>query len=58
MSDSEWKVAAREKNAYYIFRVVDARTYPVIERIVQNPLDAEDQRMLERIPSGWWVRLK
>lgn len=58
MSDGEWKVAAREKNAYYIYRIVDVGVTPTLKRIVQNPIAAEAERMLERTASGWRVELK
>jgi hypothetical protein len=58
MSDSEWKVAVREKHAYYIYRIVDVNGTPVLKRVVHDPVAAEDQRTLSRTASGWMVVLK
>ena len=58
MSDNEWQVAKREKGAYYIYRVTNVATAPVLFRVVRNPLDAEEQQLLERTATGWRIRLK
>jgi hypothetical protein len=58
MSDYEWKVAAREKQAYYIYRIVDVDKTPTLKRAVQNPVSAEEERRLERTAAGWKVILR
>jgi hypothetical protein len=57
MSDYEWKVAAREKMAYYIYRITNADSAPILKRVVQNPVAAEKQRKLERTATGWKIKL-
>ena len=57
MSDYEWKVAVREKEAYYIYRIVDVDRTPTLKRAVQNPVSAEGERRLERTAAGWKVVL-
>jgi hypothetical protein len=58
MSDYEWKVAAREKESYYIYRIVDVDKTPTLKRAVQNPVSAEGERRLERTAAGWKVVLR
>ena len=58
MSDFEWKVAVREKGAYYIYRVVDVDNVPVLKRMIQDPVAAENQMTLQRTASGWKITLR
>jgi hypothetical protein len=58
MSDYEWRVAVREKGAYYIYRVVDVDKIPTLKRMVQNPVVAEKLRKLERTAAGWKIALR
>ena len=58
MSDTEWRVATREKEAYYIYRIVDVAKTPTLKRVVQNPVSAEEERRLERTAAGWKVVLR
>lgn len=58
MSDYEWRVAAREKNAYYIYRVVDVDRDPTLKRVVQNPVATEAKKQIERTAVGWKIKLK
>ena len=58
MSDKEWQVAIREKDAYYIYRVVGIDKTPTLKGVVQNPVEAEGLRKLERTAAGWRIQLR
>lgn len=58
MSDFEWRVAIREKESYFIYRIVNVEKAPLLKRIVQNPVDAENRRTLERTAAGWKIALR
>lgn len=57
MSEGEWQVAKRKGEQYYIYRVTSVRNKPQV-KIFQNPGSLEEQGLLTKAPSGWWVTLK
>ena len=58
MSDKEWRVASREKAAYYIYRIVNVDTTPTLKAVIQNPVAAEGDRILERTATGWRIQIQ
>jgi hypothetical protein len=58
MSNFEWKVATRQKESYFIYRIINVERTPELKRVVQNPVLAENQRSLERTASGWKIALR
>jgi hypothetical protein len=58
MSDGEWKAAAREKEAYYVYRIVHVDSAPKLGRVVQDPVAAEQRLALEKVTTGWRIKLR
>ena len=58
MSDKEWRIAAQKRQAYYIYRMVNVDKEPLLQRVVRDPVVAEEKQKLERVASGWKIALK
>jgi len=56
MSENEWQTAKSGRSKYYIYRVTEVRTKPNV-KIYRDPVQLEEQGMIQKSPSGWWVKL-
>jgi hypothetical protein len=56
MSENEWQTAKSARSKYYIYRVTEVRTKPIV-KIYQDPVHLEAEGMMQKSPSGWWVKL-
>jgi hypothetical protein len=56
MSDNEWRCAKAKGKTYFIYRVSEVRTRPVV-KLYQNPAELEAKGLLHKAPSGWWIKL-
>jgi hypothetical protein len=57
VSGSEWRVAAKLRQSYCIYRVVMALSAPSISRVVRDPTSAEKAKTILRVPDGWRITL-
>lgn len=57
ITSNEWRVADQLQDAYYIYRVTNVRTLPVVARIIRNPVVTEQADGLNRTAIGWRVTL-
>jgi hypothetical protein len=58
MSDKEWKTAKKKRQTYYIYRIVNVDKEPLLQRVVRDPVAAEERQNLQRVASGWKIALK
>ncbi len=54
MTENEWRVASRKRDAYFIYRVTDVESRPRTT-VIQNPVALETVRKLSRSPLVWLV---
>jgi hypothetical protein len=57
MSDNEWRTACRLGESYYICRVTDVRSKPLIS-FFRNPQQLEQDGKVRKIASGWRITLR
>jgi hypothetical protein len=56
MSENEWQTAKSGRSKYHIYRVTEVRTKPNV-KIYRDPVQLEEEGMIQKSPSGWWVKL-
>jgi len=56
MSENEWQTAKAARSKYYIYRVTEVRTKPIV-KVYRDPVHLEAEGMIQKSPSGWWVKL-
>lgn len=56
MSESEWQTAKAARGKYYIYRVTEVRSKPIV-KLYRDPVHLEAEGMIQKSPSGWWVKL-
>jgi len=56
MSDPEWQFAAEKEDQYYIYRVTQVASQPLVAAIYRNPVRMEAEGELKRTPSAYRVR--
>ena len=55
MSANEWKVAAKLKSTYWIYRVIEALDGPSVSVKIQDPIEAEQAGRISRAADAWVV---
>ncbi len=57
VSNHEWQVAQNKRACYWIYRVVKALGEPRIGNMLQDPVGAEAERLISRVPDGWRITI-
>ncbi|MFZ1220109.1 MAG: DUF3883 domain-containing protein [Chthoniobacterales bacterium] len=57
MSGTEWGTAEKQRETYWIYRVINTLEKPSISHMICDPVAAEADKHVERVADGWRVTI-